>query len=484
MTDFASRTGRLPVPLTPLVGREREVQELLDLLDSTRLLTLTGTGGSGKTRLALEVLARRRSRGEDSSGGADRCWVELAPVADPSLLPQQVVRALGVQEEIRGSDPAAALPFITEAPLLLALDNCEHLVDACARLAQELLEARPNLTILATSREALGVTGERAWLVPGLAVPAPEADPAAMVTDGALRLFEERARNVSREFSLNAANARIVADICRRLDGLPLAIELAAARVKVLSVEQILDRLDDVFSLLTSGGRGVVPRHRTLHAAVDWSYELLPEAARVLLMRLSVFRGGFTLDGAVAVGGEDGEDPLEVLEQVARLADRSLLNVKEADGVARYTLLETIRQFGYKRLAASGEVERIRDRHAAFFASEASRAAPHMTRTGRQGHVSRLLADIPNLREALTSGGSGSSPGSGRKRTPGFRAPSPCPRPGPPVGPGPGFSSPPERSPHCRPGWRRAAAFSRRRPAWPREPEASTRGPWPRTTSR
>jgi predicted ATPase/DNA-binding SARP family transcriptional activator len=407
MTNTAPGTTRRPNPLTPLIGREREVLELLDLLASTRLLTLTGTGGSGKTRLALEVLARRNASGEGGSGGDAACWVELAAVTDPALLPQQVVRALGVQEELRGSGPSAVLPFIAEIPLLLVLDNCEHLVDACAHMAQELLATRPKLTILATSREALGVTGERAWLVPGLAVPDPDASPEAMARAGAMRLFEARARDVTRGFALTPENVGTVADICRRLEGIPLAVELAAARVRVLSVEQIRDRLDDVFSLLTSGGRGVVPRHRTLRAAIDWSHDLLPEPARVLLMRLSVFRGGFGLDGATAVGGEEGADSLAVLEQVARLVDRSLLQVKEVDGAARYTLLETIRQYGERRLETSGEADRIRERHAAFFASEAARAAPHMTRADRQEHVDRLLADIQNLRSALSWSKSG-----------------------------------------------------------------------------
>jgi len=401
MTDLVSRPIGLPLPLTPLIGREREVQELLDLLASTRLLTLTGAGGSGKTRLALEVLAQWHAGGKGPPGGNALCWVELAAILDPALLPQQVVRALGVQEEIPGGDPSAVLPFIPEAPLLLVLDNCEHLVDACACMVQELLRARPKLTILATSREALGVTGERAWLVPGLAVPDLEDSLEAMARTEALRLFEERARDVSRGFALTPENVRIIAEICRRLDGIPLAIELAAARVRVLSVEQIRDRLNDVFSLLTSGGRGVVPRHRTLRAAIDWSHDLLPEPARLLLARLSVFRGGFTLDGAAAVGGKEGEDPLEVLEQVARLVDRSLLQVKEVDGIARYALLETIRQYGATRLDTSGEEERIRERHARFFASEVARASPHMTRAHRQKHVTRLLADIENLREAL-----------------------------------------------------------------------------------
>ncbi|TVP42490.1 MAG: hypothetical protein EA350_15515 [Gemmatimonadales bacterium] len=409
MATSAPPAPGLPVPLTPLIGREREVQALLELLSETRLLTLTGAGGSGKTRLALEVLARRRAgaggeAGTESGtqhGEPSTCWVELAAVADPAMLPQQIVRALGIREELRGGGAEAALPFLSDGPLLLVLDNCEHLVDACADAAQQFLSARPRLSILATSREALGVTGERAWLVPGLSTPHPDADPEAMSRAEALQLFVARARDVSRGFDLTPDNTPVVAEICRRLDGIPLAIELAAARVRVLSVEQIRDRLNDVFSLLSSGGRRAVPRHRTLRAAIDWSHELLPESARRLLMRLSAFRGGFTLDGATAVGREEGEDPLDVLDRVALLVDRSLLQATEAEGVVRYAPLETIRQYGAMRLAESGESDEIRDRHARFIASEVTRAAPHMTRADRQEHVNRLLADLENVREAL-----------------------------------------------------------------------------------
>jgi predicted ATPase/DNA-binding SARP family transcriptional activator len=392
MTSPTPRVPALPVPLTPLVGREREIAELLELLGATRLLTLTGAGGSGKTRLALEPVTRR-------AGAA--AWVELAGVPDAALLPQQIARALGVPEELPAGGPAAVLPFLPEGPFLLVLDNCEHLVDACAEAAQAFLAARGELTILATSREALGVTGERAWLVPGLAVPDADAPAETMARAEALQLFEERARDVSRGFQLTPANTPVVADICRSLDGIPLAIELAAARVRILTVEQIRDRLNDVFSLLTSGGRRVVPRHRTLRAAIDWSHDLLPESARTLLMRLSVFRGGFTLDGAAAVGSEPGDDPLDVLDRVALLVERSLLQVKEADGVARYAPLETIRQYGLMRLEASDEAERIRGQHAAFIASEVARAAPHMTRADRQEHTNRLLTDLENIRAAL-----------------------------------------------------------------------------------
>jgi len=401
MTDPAARSTQPPTPLTSLVGRERETSELLELLASRRLLTLTGAGGSGKTRLALELLARRAQGGGAGSAGPAPCWVELAAVFEPGHLPQQIARSLGVQEELPGGGPGAALPFIPQGPFLLVLDNCEHLVDACAEAALTFLAARPELTILATSREALGVTGERAWLVPGLEVPGPHAPPEAMARAEALRLFEQRARDVSREFALTPENTAVVAQICRSLDGIPLAIELAAARVRLLTVEQIRDRLSDVLSLLTSRGRRAIPRHRTLRAAIDWSHDLLPDPARTLLARLSVFRGGFTLDGAAAVGSDPGDDPVEVLDQVALLVDRSLLQVQEADGMARYTPLETIRQYGWMRLEASGELEKIRDRHAAFLASEVRRSAPRMTRADRPEHASRLHAELENIRVAL-----------------------------------------------------------------------------------
>lgn len=402
MPSSAARASRPPVPLTPLVGRVRETEELLSLLDEVRLLTLTGAGGSGKTRLALEVL--HRTAGDGPAGEPMRppaIWVELGGVADPELLPQQVVKALGIQEEIRSGDPEVVVPFLGEEPLLLALDNCEHLVEACARLAETLLAARPRLRIVATSREALGIPGERAWLVPPLGLPDPGASTQAMAESEALRLFEARARDVSRDFRLTAANAPVVAEICRRLDGIPLAIELAAARVKVLAVEQLRDRLNDRFSLLTSGARTVVPRHRTLRATVDWSHDLLPEPTRVLFRRLSVFRDGFTLDGAVAVGGEGEANSLEVLDRVALLVERSLVTVREVGGTARYGMLETIREYGLLRLDEAGETAAIRTRHAAFFAAEAATAAPHLTGRRRQPFGARLLAEVEDLRDAL-----------------------------------------------------------------------------------
>jgi predicted ATPase/DNA-binding SARP family transcriptional activator len=390
-------------PLTTLVGREREIAELLDLLEHSRLLTLTGAGGSGKTRLALEVLLRRREPAGETGGSPTLAWVELAPLSDPELLPQQVVHALGVREEIRSADPASVLPFLPAGePCLLVLDNCEHLVEASAALAETLLRARPALQVLATSREALGVHGERAWLVPPLSTPAPEASVEVMAGSEAIRLFADRAQDVSRTFELTPELLPVLAQICRALDGIPLAIELAAARVRVLTPSQIRDRLHDVHALLTDGGRRLVPRHRTLLAAIQWSHDLLPDEARILLRRLSVFRGGFTLDGASAVAlTEPGADPLAVLDGVALLVDRSLLQVREAEGTARYAMLETLRQYADQRLEEAGEGKMIRARHARFMAREAAQAVPFLVGGQRAFWMPRLMADLENVREAL-----------------------------------------------------------------------------------
>ncbi len=405
MAAYAPRPLRPPLPLTSLVGRERELAEIRALLDEARLLTLTGAGGSGKTRLALEALRRGSEADSGGTGGPSGgvAWVELASLADPRLVAQQIVHALGVREEIPAGDPGAALPFLPENdPVLLVLDNCEHLVEACAEVAETLLGARPALRILATSREALGVNGERAWLVPPLATPAADAPLEVMAQSEALRLFIQRARDASRTFDPGPDILPVLAEICRTLDGIPLAIELAAARVRVLSPGQIRDRLHDAHALLTDGGRRLVPRHRTLRAAIEWSHDLLPDEARVLLRRLSVFRGGFTLDAAseVALEGGDG-DPLLVLDGVALLVDRSLLQVRETEGEARYSMLETVRQFAAQRLEASDEAERIRARHAHFVAREAASAVPFLVGGERARWMPRLHADLENVREAV-----------------------------------------------------------------------------------
>jgi predicted ATPase/DNA-binding SARP family transcriptional activator len=387
----------LPVQLTEFVGREHDVETLLRLLPQARLLTLTGAGGSGKTRLALATVTRLRDEGEP-----DSAWIELASLSDPSSLATHVALALGARAEGGGSSEQAVTAVLRGRPFLLVLDNCEHLVDECARLVERLLRACPDLRVLATSREALGISGERSWLVPALSLPveAPEPTPEEVLGAESVQLFVARARDVLPDFELTAANARSVSQICRRLDGLPLAIELAAARARVLTPEQIAERLQDRFGLLTSTVRSALPRHRTLRAAVDWSYDLLPEAERVLLERLSVFSGGFTLDAAehVCVGGSvSGSDVLDLL---ASLVTRSLVSMQEAEGRARYRLLETIREYAAAKLAQRPDAGAPRARHARYFMELARDAAPDLL-LGRAHRLHHMDVEQDNLRAAL-----------------------------------------------------------------------------------
>jgi predicted ATPase/DNA-binding SARP family transcriptional activator len=341
----------LPVPLTSFVGREAEMAKVRRLLPTTRLLTLTGPGGCGKTRLALEVATNLL---DDYPDGV--WWVELAALSNPSLVPQAVATALGVREQSDRPLPETLVDYLRARQLLLLLDNCEHLVGACACLAEQLLSVCPHLRILATSREALSIGGETTWLVPSLNLP--EAQSPATVDElscyEAIRLFVERAATVLPTFRLTAANAPSVVQVCRRLDGIPLAIELAAARVKVLHVEQLAARLDDVFHLLTAGSRTALLRHQTLRAALDWSHDLLSERERILFRRLAVFAGGFTLEAAEAVCAGAGLETGEVLDMLSHLVDKSLVAVTP-EGGTRYRLLETIRQYSQEQLERAGE---------------------------------------------------------------------------------------------------------------------------------
>ncbi|HEV2895537.1 MAG TPA: AfsR/SARP family transcriptional regulator, partial [Actinomycetota bacterium] len=401
----------LPERLTSLIGRELELGELAKLVELHRLVTVIGPGGAGKTSVAVE-LARRVA-----GGFADGVWlVELAAVGDPALLAEVVVTALGLSEE--AGDPRVPSPtpaerlagFVRDKALLVVLDNCEHLAGACATLVQGLLRAGPRVRVLATSREVLGVPGEAVWPVPPLAVPDPAGEgagaaAAAVDPDGAealgrfdaVRLFVERAATADPGFTLTPGNAAVVAELCRRLDGLPLAIELAAARVRALAPAEIAVRLDDRFRLLAGGGRTLDPRQRTLRATVDWSWELLEAPDRRLLRRLAVFSGGWTVAAAAAVCGGDGLDAGGVLEGLFGLVDRSLV-VAVGGEPARFRLLESLRAYGAERLAEAGEAGAVAARHTGWFLDLAEGAAAH--RTGRRW-LRTVAADYDNLRAVL-----------------------------------------------------------------------------------
>jgi predicted ATPase/class 3 adenylate cyclase len=349
--------NNLPRQLTSFVGREQEMAEVKRLLTATSLLTLVGAGGAGKTRLSLQVAA------DVLDDYRDGVWlVELAPLTDPVLVPQAVASTLGLPE--RASHPTVLTleEHLRPRSLLLILDNCEHLVTACAVLAETLLRACPNLSILATSREGLGIAGETTWRIPSLSLPdvqhfsfgAPDVA-SALSHYESVRLFIDRALAVAPAFAVTNHNAPAVAQICQHLDGIPLAIELAAVRVKVLAPEQIAARLDDRFRLLTGGSRTALPRQQTLRALVDWSYDLLTGPERILFRRLSVFAGGWLLEASEGICAGDGVEELEVLDLLAQLVDKSLVLAEEHVGEARYGLLETLRQYGTEKLRAAGE---------------------------------------------------------------------------------------------------------------------------------
>jgi predicted ATPase/class 3 adenylate cyclase len=389
--------NNLPRQLTSFVGREREVAEVKRLLASFPLVTLTGTGGCGKTRLALQV-------GADLLGGyADGVWfVDLAPVADPALVPQAVASALGVHELADRPLLATLGDYLRGRDLLLLLDNCEHLLDACAQLTNRLLHACSRLRILATSRELLGIAGETAWRAPSLSLPdSRERLFGFLDRYESSQLFLERARAARPDFTVTHENASALVQICRRLDGIPLAIELAAARVRALSVEQIAARLDDRFRLLTGGSRTALRRQQTLQAAIDWSYQLLSESERILLRRLSVFAGGWTLEAAEAVGAGEGIDEADVLDLLAALVDKSLVVADSHGPHPRYHLLETIRQYAGQKLLDASETAAARDRHLAWFLALSERAEPELERKDAGVWLDRLEADDANIIAAL-----------------------------------------------------------------------------------
>ena len=368
-------------------------------LASTRLLTLTGAGGAGKTRLALEIA-------RDLVGiYPDGVWiVQLASLSEGALVPQAVAGALGLQEQPGQPFTDTLAEGLRGKELLLVVDNCEHLVEAAAELVDFLLGSCPRLKVLATSREGLGVEGEVRWPVPPLSVPDAQGPPTVedLQGSGAARLFAERASERRPGFAIGPENAQAVARICRKLEGIPLAIELAAARTGTLSAGQISERLEDSLGLLTGGGRVREPRQQTLRGALDWSHELLPAPERVLLRRLSVFAGGWTLEASEAVGSGGGIHEDDALDLLSNLVEKSLVVAEETEkGEARYRLLEPVRQYALQKLEESGEAEAVRRRHAEFFVALAERARPEL-RTARQVEwLDTLERENGNLRAAL-----------------------------------------------------------------------------------
>ena len=392
LRSLEATPNNLALQLTSFVGRKRELDEVRTLLRSTRLLTLSGAGGIGKTRLSQQLAA------EVIDDFPDGVWfVELAPLSDPRLVPQSVAFVLGVKEEAGHPVIEALIKYAQDRRLLIVLDNCEHLVQACAELATQLLQSGPHLKILASSRESLRVSGEASYPVPALAVPDPGKPVAlpAMTQYEAVLLFVDRAVAALPTFQLTEQNAAAVADICQQLDGIPLALELAAARVRTLSVETIAARLGDRFRLLAGGNRTAMPRQQTLRALIDWSYDLLTENERALLRRLAVFAGGWTLEGVEAVGAGGDITEGDVLDLLAKLVEKSLVNM-DAEG-GRYRLVETVRQYAQERLDESSEGDAARTRHLLYFLTMAERASPELVGPEQGAWLSRLDLEGENL---------------------------------------------------------------------------------------
>jgi predicted ATPase/class 3 adenylate cyclase/DNA-binding CsgD family transcriptional regulator len=377
-------TPNLPIQLTSFIGRSAQIADVETLLADNRLVNLTGAGGAGKTRLAIEIAARCPT---DFDGRI--YYVDLAPVTHPEVVPVAVARALGLPDQPGRSTMDSVVRFIGRARTLVVLDNCEHLLEATAGLAVEILAGCPSLWLLATSREPLGVPGEVTFLVPSLSL-----------ADEAIELFADRARRIRPDFVVTEENTGTVEEICRRLDGMPLAIELAAARARALSLDDILGSLHDRFRLLTGGARTAVRRQQTLRASVEWSHALLTESERVLFRRLAVFLGGFDLDAAQAIAGSTDVERYQVLDQLTLLVDKSLVVAENTSGRTRYRMLETVRQYALEKLGESGESDDVRSRHRDYYTSMAA-ALDEPGQSGYEQRVRQADQEMDNLRSAF-----------------------------------------------------------------------------------
>ncbi len=396
LRSLESTPNNLPQQLTSFLGRERELEEVGKLLESSRLLTLLGMGGLGKTRLSLQVAADALDR------FADGVWfIDLAPIRDPSLVPSAVAQVLGVQEEPGRALTRTLCAHLKSRKVLLILDNCEHLVHPCAELAAALLQSAPDVHVIATSREALRISGEQTYAVLPLPVPDRTAGVDVLAKSDAVRLFVERARLHKPEFMLTDRDAPAVAELCVRLEGIPLALELAAARVRALSVAEINTRLRDRFKLLTGGGRLLMERQQTLRALVAWSYDLLQPDEQLLLDRLGVFAGGFDVDGCENVCGADPLAPEDVLDLLTSLADKSLVMAEARHEATRYRTLETIREFAREKLTARGELPPMAARHCDHYLTMAKAGNHGLQGPDQAEWIQRLEAELDNMRAAI-----------------------------------------------------------------------------------
>jgi non-specific serine/threonine protein kinase len=398
-TDRASKPKHnLPYQLTSFIGREQEIAQLEELVTANRLVTLTGAGGAGKTRLALEVAA------QVVESYRDGVWlVELASLSDPGLVLQTLARALGLIEQPGNRFIDTITDHLASKSLLVVLDNAEHLLDACVQLIDRILRCSSSVVMLVTSRQRLGLAGERTYRVPSLTVPRTNETltPETVLPYEGVRLFIDRAKLLRPDFDVTTENASAIASICARLDGMPLAIELAAPRLRSMSVDELSEHLDQRFALLTDGSRTALPRHRTLRSTIDWSYDLLGEAEKLFLRRLSVFVGGWTLAAAEGVCAGEGIEHRDVLDLLTSLADKSLVAAEQEDAQTRYRLLETVRQYARDRLEDTGGSAAARLRHRDYYLALAEEAGPKLRGAEQAEWLRRLEEEHENLRAGL-----------------------------------------------------------------------------------